>query len=116
MASLVAPLDLAHGKTIQTVRFSFYDNSAQNCILYLYRVSRQGMPGSGIIWSYTPDVTGGYLQAVSPYIGQVVDDQNYAYYFVARMGVTPAGANLQALEVEIAYVIPAYLPLILKNS
>lgn len=113
LANLVAPLNLIHGKTIQHARFTYYDNSTENPGLYLYQVDRQG--SGSLIWSYTPDASGGYFTAVSPRLGQVVDNQNYAYYFIARLGSPAVGSNLKAMEVEISYITEAYLPILLKS-
>jgi hypothetical protein len=110
---LVAPLSLIHGKTIQHARFTYYDNSTENPDLYLYQVDRQGT--GSIIWSYTPDASGGYFTAASPRLGQVVDNQNYAYYFIARLGSSAVGSNLKAMEIEISYITEAYLPILLKS-
>ena len=110
---LVAPLDLIDGKTIRQVKFMYYDNSPTNPILYLYRVNRQG--GLSYPWIYTPAASGGYFTAVSPPMSEVVDNWNYAYYFMVDLGTPPVGSALKAMEVEVAYVLDTYLPIILKN-
>jgi hypothetical protein len=79
----------------------------------LYRVDRQGH--WLILWNSTPAASGGYFTAVSPPMNEVVDNQNYAYYFVVNLGQPPVGADLKAMKVEVDYVLDAYLPLILKN-
>ena len=110
---LVVPLNLIHGKTIHQVRFSYYDNSVDNPYLRLYQVDRQG--SGSYLWSYGPDAAGGYFTAVSPPLSQLVDNHNYAYYFIALLSPS-AGSNLQAMEIEVSYVADVYLPLVLKQS
>jgi len=112
--TLIAPLNLIHGKRIHRVRFTYYDDSLQDPDLWLYRVDRQG--SGSLLWQYdTPPASGGYFTAVSPRLDEVVDNHNYAYYFRVFLGTTVAGADLQAMEVEISYVSQVYLPLILRN-
>ena len=48
-------------------------------------------------------------------LGEVVDNQNYAYYFTARLGATAVGDNMRAMEIEIWYITQTYLPMILRN-
>jgi hypothetical protein len=112
--SLVAPLNLIHGKTIQHARFTYYDDSVQNPDLWLYQVDRQG--DGALLWAYSPDASGGSFVATSPFLGTLVDNHNYAYYFIAKLGEVPAGSDLRAIEIEIAYVSETYLPLIVRNS
>jgi hypothetical protein len=113
LSGLVAPLNLVHGKTIQHAHLTYYDVSDQNPALWLYRADRQG---NGILlWTFVPEAAGGYLVATSPYLGEVVDNQAYAYYFVVRLGDVAAGSSLQAMEVEISYVGEIYLPVVLRQ-
>ena len=111
--SLGTPLSLIHGKTIHQARFTYYDNSAENPVLLLYRVDRQG--NGSFIWNFIPDASGGYFTAISPRLGLAVDNQNFAYYFIAGLHAS-AGSDLQAMEIEISYVADVYLPLVLKQS
>jgi hypothetical protein len=110
---LVAPLNLIHGKTIHHARFTYYDDSVQNPYLWLYQVDRQG--DGSLLWAYNPDASGGFFVATSPALGTVIDNHNYAYYFVAKLGDVPAGTDLRAIEVEISYVSETYLPLIVRG-
>jgi hypothetical protein len=114
LPSLVAPLNLIHGKTIRRARFTYYDVSAENPAMYLYRVSRQGTPGSAILWSYEPEADGGYFVATSPRLDHVVDNHSFAYYFVAQLGNSVAGSDLRAMEIEISYICETYLPVVFK--
>jgi hypothetical protein len=111
--SLVTSLDLIDGQTIRQVKFTYYDVSSTDPMALLYRVDRQGH--WLILWNSTPAASGGYFTAVSPPMNEVVDNQNYAYYFVVNLGQPPVGADLKAMKVEVDYVLDAYLPLILKN-
>ncbi len=111
---LVAPLDLADGRMIRQVKITYYDvSSTANPALYLDRVNRQG--GWLHLWSYTPAASGGYFAVVSPLLNEVVDNQNYAYYFLVELGTPPVGSDLQAMEVEISYGYNTHLPIILRS-
>ena len=111
--SLVAPLDLIDGKTIRQVRFTYYDASTTDPDLYLYRVNRQG--GLSYLWTASPAAEGGYFTAISPPMSEVVDNQNYAYFFTVNLGEPAVGSDLRAMEVEVAYVLDTYLPVILRS-
>lgn len=112
---LIAPLDLPHGSTIQQVKVTFYDNATQNATWTLYQVDRQG--DGSYLWRATPDRQS---TAIAPYysptLQETVDNQNYAYYFMATLN-TAAGSNLRVYEVAIGYTAAAnvYLPIILKS-
>ncbi|MBN1993282.1 MAG: hypothetical protein JW953_11330 [Anaerolineae bacterium] len=114
LPSLVVLLDLPSGATLQEARVRYYDHHAtENPTWYLYRVDRQG--AGSIIWQATPagDSTN-YVFQTSPNLGEVVDNQSYAYYFVARLSAT-AGSNLRVQEIALGYSAGGvYLPLILK--
>ena len=114
LSGLVAPLNLIHGKAIQHAHLTYYDNSDQNPALWLYRVNRQG--GGVVVWSFVPLAAGGYLVATSPYLGEVVDNEAYAYYFITKLGDGTASVDLQAMEVEICYVGEVYLPVVLRGD
>ena len=111
---LVAPLDLVDGKTIRRVKFTYYDaSSTANPALFLYQVDRQG--NLSYLWTYTPAASDGYFTAISPPMNEVVDNWNYAYYFLVSLGNPPVGYDLRAMEVEVAYVLDTYLPVILRS-
>jgi hypothetical protein len=112
--SLIAPLNLIHGKVIRRARFTYYDDSTQNPTIYLYRVSRQGITGSAILWSHEPDAADGYFSTTSPRLDHVVDNHNYAYYSIVRLGKSAVGPDLRVMEMEISYINETYLPLILR--
>ena len=112
--SLVAPLDLIDGETIRKVKFTYYDVSSADPRLLVYRVDRQG--SLLLLWNYEiPAASGGYFTAVSPPMSEVVDNENYAYFFTANLGQPPVGNSLRAMEVEVAYVLDTYLPVILRS-
>jgi hypothetical protein len=105
---LLAPLNLISGKTIRYARFTYSDLSpSENPSLYLYRVDRQG--SGSWVWIHTPDAVGGTFIATSPRLDLLVDNANYAYYFVVRLGTSAVGADLKAMEIEISYVLDVYL-------
>jgi hypothetical protein len=110
---LVAPLDLIDGKTIRQVKFTYYDASTTNPYLYLYRVNRLG--SLSYLWMNSPAASGGYFAAISPPMNEVVDNENYAYYFLVSLGDPPVSYDLRAMEVEVDYVLDTYLPIILRN-
>jgi hypothetical protein len=109
----VAPLNLIHGKTIHRARFTYFDDAVQNPVLRLYQVDRQG--GGSYIWYQVPDASGGTFLATSPALDTLVDNHNYAYYFVADLGNGLSGSDLRAIEIEISYVSETYLPLIVRG-
>ena len=112
--SLVAPLDLIDGKTIRKVKFTYYDVSSADPWVLVYRVDRQG--NLLILWNYEmPAASGGYFAAASPPMSEVVDNQNYAYFFTVNLGEPAVGSDLRAMEVEVAYVLDTYLPIILRS-
>jgi hypothetical protein len=113
--SLVAPLDLINGKIMRQVKFTYYDVSPDaDPWMFLYRVDRQG--NLLLLWNYeAPAVSGGYFTAVSPPMSEVVDNFDYAYYFIANLDAPPVGEDLRAMEVEVAYVLDTYLPVILRS-
>ena len=111
--SLVAPLDLIDGKTIRQVKFTYYDESTTNPYLYLYRVNRLG--SLSYLWMNSPAASGGYFTAASPPMSEVVDNENYAYFFTVNLGQPAVGSALQAMEVEVSYVLDTYLPVILRS-
>ncbi len=113
--ALVAPLDLPHGATIEQAKVTYYDNATQNAEFVIYQIDRQGSgPDS---WSATPNQhSSSIITYNSPILGETVDNQNYAYYFLAMLDAT-AGSNLTLYEVAIGYTAgrDVYLPIILKN-
>ena len=111
--SLAAPLDLIDGQTIRGVKFTYYNDSATNPRLLLYRVDRQG--GLTLLWDYTPVASGATFVASSPPMSEVVDNAAYAYFFMMLTDDPAVGADLVALQVKIEYVSNTSLPLILKN-
>jgi hypothetical protein len=111
---LLAPLNLISGKTIRYARFTYSDLSpSENPNLYLYRVDRQG--GGSYVWTHTPDAVGGTFVATSPPLDLLVDNANYAYYFMARLGTSAVGTDLKAMEIEISYALDVYLPVVLRE-
>jgi hypothetical protein len=111
---LVVPLNLIHGRSVHQARFTYYDTSTSNPFLSLYQVDRQG--GASVLWYNVPHESGGYFTAVSPHLGFVVDNANYAYFFLARLGGSAAGGTLRAMEIEVVYDAYVYLPLILRDE
>jgi hypothetical protein len=113
--SLVVPLDLPHGATIEQAKITYRDNATQNASFYIYQADRQG--AGSYVWSDTPERQSSDIVAYnSPTLGETVDNQNYAYYFIARLDPT-AMSSLTLYEVAIGYTAgrDVYLPIILKN-
>jgi hypothetical protein len=114
LPTLVAPLDLIDDRTIRRVRCIYYDNTTHNPRLLLYQVDRQG---SGVLqWDFTPAASGGYFEATSPPMGLPVNNEDFAYYVILRLGDTVVESDLIVYDLEVLYVDEVFLPLVLRTD
>jgi len=101
---LVAPVHLPHGATVTEFKVYFYDNSASDLTIFLYRVALSNGPYGTMATLSTSGVPG-YTSASAPSISfNPVDNANYAYVVNVYCSAWNS-TNLEIKGVSIKYTI-----------